>query len=79
VTGSAVRHTVGLPLAMTVVMFGTVFVANSGLYGVPVAIAGVVAIAAGLFATVKLFGSTEAIVAPSANDLSTDCDGEDDT
>ncbi|MFV1988044.1 MAG: hypothetical protein ACC682_12245 [Gemmatimonadota bacterium] len=78
-TGPAVRHGVGLPVAMTIVMFGTVFAANSGRYGVPVAIAGVATIAAGLFATVKLFGSTEAVGAPPADDLSNDRDGENDT
>ena len=79
VTHPAVRHGVGLPFAMTAVMFGVVFVANPGRYGIPGVFAGVIAIAVGLLATVKLFGRTEVHDPPSDRHRSNHNDGENGT
>lgn len=53
---AAIARIVGLPVAMTAVMFGIVFVSNPALYGVVGVVGGLVLLAAGGMGTVRIMG-----------------------
>lgn len=74
-----VLRVIGLPVAMTAVMFGLVFAVNPGIYGVLGLTGGIAGMGAGMVLCRILFRYTEMSPSPDGDNLSKHGDGEKNT